>query len=154
MAPLCEASLCSHILCWMERLPSSKTFLYKPSKQKGAHLQTGWSRKGGKSDTFSDGVINSHSLLALCQVWGEWGFRGKTQPKHPKNSWSSWQNRDINRQKQHNLGMTMEAWCVCVGEHSCGSVEKGSALEGGKGTLHRERRKQRPGGGGSAQGRI
>lgn len=99
----------------MERLPSSKTFLYKPSKQKGAHLQTGWSRKGGKSDTFSDGVINSHSLLALCQVWGEWGFRGKTQPKHPKNSWSSWQNRDINRQKQHNLGMTMEAWCVCVG---------------------------------------
>ena len=34
---------------------------------------------------------------------------------------------------------------MCGGEHCCGSVEKGSALEGGKGTLHGERRKQRPG---------
>ena len=39
----------------------------------------------------------------------------------------------------------MEAWCVC-GEHCCGSVKEGSALEGGKGNLHGKRREQRFGG--------
>lgn len=60
------------------------------------------------------------STVTLCSPCAKYGVSGdsevsKTQPKHPKNSWSSWQNRDINRQKQHNLGMTMEAWCVSGG---------------------------------------
>ena len=92
------------------------------------------------------------STVTFCLPCAKYGVSGdsevsKTQPKHPKNSWSSWQNRNINRQKQHNLGMTMEAWCVSGwGGHCCGSVKEGSALEGGKGTQHGERREQRPGG--------
>ena len=76
------------------------------------------------------------STVTLCSPCAKYGVSGdsevsKTQPKYPKNSWSSWQNRDINRQKQHNLGMTMGAWCV-GGSTAVGVWRRGQLWKEGK----------------------
>lgn len=114
--------------------PSSKAFLHKPNKQKGPPLAD---RAGG----FLGGVERgekghlllrwshqqSHTLHLPCAKYGlsEVSEVDKTQPKPPKNSWSSWQNRYVNRQKQHKREVTMEAWCVCVGSTAVGVWKRG-----------------------------
>ena len=105
----------AHIYCvgWRDSQVAKQSYI-NPVSRRGPTYRQGGVERGKKGIPPSQMESSTVTFCLSCAKYGVSGDSevSKTQPKHPKNSWSSWQNRNINRQKQHNLGMMMEAWCV------------------------------------------